>query len=104
MLPLSPMSTPLFCLDRADSLNQFAKLISDLDSNMNDKLTIIPLRHVDAKRMMDLLSSLTGSGSALALVKGKPGRAVVWHHQVVVSSILLPTLSLIDYWSKAVSK
>ena len=51
-----PNVNAIILSDRADSLNQYAKLISDLDSNMNDKLTIIPLRHVDAKRMMYLLS------------------------------------------------
>lgn len=54
-----PNVNAIILSDRADSLNQFAKLISDLDSNMNDKLTIIPLRHVDAKRMMDLLTEVT---------------------------------------------
>ncbi|MFW2178463.1 MULTISPECIES: type II secretion system secretin GspD [unclassified Moraxella] len=68
-----PNVNALILSDRADSLNQFAKLISDLDSNMNDKLTIIPLRHVDAKRMMELLSSLTGtSGGTVAPSNGNP--------------------------------
>lgn len=70
MMPQYANATPVPSLnalvlsDRADNLNQLAKLISDLDSNMNDKLTIIPLRHVDAKRMMELISSLTGTGSS----------------------------------------
>lgn len=59
-----PNLNALILSDRADNLNQLAKLINDLDSNMNDKLTIIPLRHVDAKRMMELISSLTGTGSS----------------------------------------
>ncbi|MGL5251664.1 MAG: type II secretion system secretin GspD [Moraxella sp.] len=69
-----PNVNAIILSDRADSLNQFAKLISDLDSNMNDKLTIIPLRHVDAKRMMDLLSSLTGSGSGASVSQGQAGQ------------------------------
>ena len=69
-----PNVNAIILSDRADSLNQFAKLISDLDSNMNDKLTIIPLRHVDAKRMMDLLSSLIGSGSGASVSQGQAGQ------------------------------
>ena len=54
--------------DRADSLNQLTALIRDLDSNVNDSLRVITLRHVDAERMMDLISALvssagTGSGA-----------------------------------------
>ena len=54
--------------DRADSLNQLTALIRDLDSNVNDSLQVITLRHVDAERMMDLISALvssagTGSGA-----------------------------------------
>ena len=69
-----PNVNAIILSDRADSLNQFAKLIRHLDSNMNDKLTIIPLRHVDAKRMMDLLSSLTGSGSGASVSQGQAGQ------------------------------
>nr|WP_228702703.1 type II secretion system secretin GspD [Moraxella boevrei] len=58
-----PNVNALVLSDRADSLNEMAKLIKDLDSNMNDKLTVIPLRHVDANRMMALLSSLTGTST-----------------------------------------
>jgi general secretion pathway protein D len=47
--------------DRADSLNQLTALIRDLDSNVNDSLRVIPLRHVDAERMMDLISALVSS-------------------------------------------
>ncbi|ECE0941653.1 type II secretion system protein GspD, partial [Salmonella enterica subsp. enterica] len=73
-----PNVNAIILSDRADSLNQYAKLISELDSNMNDKLTIIPLRHVDAKRMMDLLSSLTGTGSGTApAAAGQSGLAAV---------------------------
>lgn len=53
--------------DRADSLNQLTALIRDLDSNVNDSLRVIPLRHVDAERMMELISALTaGTGGAQA--------------------------------------
>ncbi|ATR78174.1 type II secretion system secretin GspD [Moraxella osloensis] len=73
-----PNVNAIILSDRADSLNQYAKLISELDSNMNDKLTIIPLRHVDAKRMMDLLSSLTGtSGGTAPAAAGQSGQAAV---------------------------
>ena len=76
-----PNVNAIILSDRADNLNQFSKLISDLDSNMNDKLTIIPLRHVDAKRMMDLLSSLTGTGggagSTAAPAAAQLGQAAV---------------------------
>nr|WP_199508408.1 MULTISPECIES: type II secretion system secretin GspD [unclassified Psychrobacter] len=51
--------------DRAESLNQLTALIRDLDSNVNDSLRVIPLRHVDAERMMELISALTaGTGGA----------------------------------------
>nr|WP_289054973.1 type II secretion system secretin GspD [uncultured Psychrobacter sp.] len=53
--------------DRADSLNQLTALIRDLDSNVNDSLRVIPLRHVDSERMMELISALVssaGSGQA----------------------------------------
>lgn len=65
--------------DRADHLNEYAKLIANLDNNVNDQLTVIPLRHVDPKRMMDLLNSLigtTGGGSsAPASAQGQGGQA-----------------------------
>lgn len=66
-----PNVNALVLSDRADSLNQIAKLIKDLDSNMNDKLTVIPLRHVDAKRMMELISSLTGASGSTATANGQ---------------------------------
>lgn len=56
-----PGVNALVLSDRADSLNQLTALIRDLDSNVNDSLRVIPLRHVDAERMMDLISSLVGS-------------------------------------------
>lgn len=62
-----PGVNALVLSDRADSLNQLTALIRDLDSNVNDSLRVIPLRHVDAERMMDLISSLvmtTGGGQA----------------------------------------
>lgn len=66
-----PNVNALVLSDRADNLNQIAKLIKDLDSNMNDKLTVIPLRHVDAKRMMELISSLTGVSGSTATGNGQ---------------------------------
>ena len=62
-----PGVNALVLSDRADSLNQLTELIRDLDSNVNDSLRVIPLRHVDAERMMDLISSLvmtTGGAQA----------------------------------------
>lgn len=62
-----PGVNALVLSDRADSLNQLTELIRDLDSNVNDSLRVIPLRHVDAERMMDLISALVmsaGSGQA----------------------------------------
>ncbi|WP_201596014.1 type II secretion system secretin GspD [Psychrobacter vallis] len=62
-----PGVNALVLSDRAESLNQLTALIRDLDSNVNDSLRVIPLRHVDAERMMDLISSLVmsaGSGQA----------------------------------------
>ena len=56
-----PGVNALVLSDRADSLNQLTALIRDLDSNVNDSLRVIPLRHVDAERMMDLISSLVTS-------------------------------------------
>lgn len=58
-----PNINALILSDRADSLNEIAKLIRDLDSNMNDRLVVIPLQHVDAQKMVELLSSLTGTSS-----------------------------------------
>lgn len=58
-----PGLNALVLSDRADSLNQLTTLIRDLDSNSNDSLRVIPLRHVDAERMMDLISALVGSSS-----------------------------------------
>ena len=62
-----PGVNALVLSDRADSLNQLTALIRDLDSNVNDSLQVIPLRHVDAERMMELISVLVasaGSGQA----------------------------------------
>ena len=62
-----PGVNALVLSDRADSLNQLTALIRDLDSNVNDSLHVIPLRHVDAERMMELISALVasaGSGQA----------------------------------------
>jgi len=62
-----PGVNALVLSDRADSLNQLTTLIRDLDSNINDSLQVIPLRHVDAERMMELISALVasaGSGQA----------------------------------------
>ncbi len=56
-----PGVNALVLSDRADSLNQLTALIRDLDSNVNDSLRVIPLRHVDAERMMDLISALVSS-------------------------------------------
>lgn len=57
-----PGVNALVLSDRADSLNQLTALIRDLDSNVNDSLRVIPLRHVDAERMMDLISALVSTG------------------------------------------
>ncbi|MBO1516265.1 type II secretion system secretin GspD [Psychrobacter halodurans] len=62
-----PGVNALVLSDRADSLNQLTALIRDLDSNVNDSLSVIPLRHVDSERMMELISALVssaGSGQA----------------------------------------
>src|SRR5690606_33355395 len=62
-----PGVNALVLSDRADSLNQLTALIRDLDSNVNDSLQVMPLRHVDAERMMELISALVasaGSGQA----------------------------------------
>ena len=59
-----PGVNALVLSDRADSLNQLTALIRDLDSNVNESLQVIPLRHVDAERMMDLISSLVTSAGA----------------------------------------
>lgn len=56
-----PGVNALVLSDRADSLNQLTALIRDLDSNVNDSLQVIPLRHVDAERMMELISALVAS-------------------------------------------
>ena len=55
-----PGINALVLSDRADTLNELTTLIRDLDRNSNDSMSVIPLRHVDAERMMDLLSALTG--------------------------------------------
>ena len=59
-----PGVNALVLSDRADSLNQLTALIRDLDSNVNDSLQVIPLRHVDAERMMELISALVASASS----------------------------------------
>lgn len=89
-----PNLNALILSDRADNLNQLSKLISDLDSNMNDKLTIIPLRHVDAKRMMELISSLTGTGASTATPQPNGqagGQAVAASSGSLVNIIADPT-------------
>lgn len=65
-----PGINALVLSDRADSLNQLTALIRDLDSNVNDSLRVIPLRHVDAERMMDLISALVASASSGAQGQG----------------------------------
>ena len=72
-----PNLNALILSDRADNLNQLSKLISDLDGNMNDKLTIIPLQHVDAKRMMELIGSLTNINSTPTATPQAGGQAAV---------------------------
>lgn len=57
-----PSVNALVLSDRADSLNQLTELIRDLDNNTNDTLRVIPLRHVDSERMMDLISTLVSRG------------------------------------------
>ncbi|MBR5494820.1 MAG: type II secretion system secretin GspD, partial [Psychrobacter sp.] len=59
-----PGVNALVLSDRADSLNQLTALIRDLDSNVNDSLQVIPLRHVDAERMMELISALVASAGS----------------------------------------
>ncbi|WP_442966544.1 type II secretion system secretin GspD [Psychrobacter sp. I-STPA10] len=59
-----PDLNALVLSDRADNLNQITALINDLDSSNNDTLVVIPLYHVDAERMMDLISGLTGTASS----------------------------------------
>ncbi|MEC5209494.1 general secretion pathway protein D [Psychrobacter sp. PL15] len=62
-----PGVNALVLSDRAENLNQLTDLIRDLDSDVNDSLQVIPLRHVDAERMMDLITALvTSAGSAQA--------------------------------------
>ena len=61
-----PGVNALVLSDRADSLNQLTALIRDLDSNVNDSLRVIPLRHVDSERMMDLISALVSTSGAQA--------------------------------------
>ncbi|MEN2750256.1 type II secretion system secretin GspD [Psychrobacter sp. FBL11] len=61
-----PGVNALVLSDRADSLNQLTTLIRDLDNNVNDSLQVIPLRHVDAERMMDLISALVLSAGEQA--------------------------------------
>ncbi|MGP5644661.1 type II secretion system secretin GspD [Psychrobacter celer] len=59
-----PGVNALVLSDRADSLNQLTALIRDLDSNVNDSLRVIPLRHVDSERMMELISALVSSAGS----------------------------------------
>lgn len=49
--------------DRADSLNQLTALIRDLDSNVSNSVSVIPLQHTDAQRMLELLSGVTEQAS-----------------------------------------
>ena len=65
-----PGVNALVLSDRADSLNQLTALIRDLDNNINDSLRVIPLRHVDAERMMDLISALVVSAGSGAQGQG----------------------------------
>lgn len=71
-----PNLNALVLSDRADNLNEIGKLIADLDSNVNDRLTIIPLRHVEPQRMMELISSLTNSGSSTPSAPNQGGASV----------------------------
>ena len=71
-----PGVNALVLSDRADSLNQLTALIRDLDSNVNDSLQVIPLRHVDAERMMELISALVASAGS--------GQAQVGNNQLKV--------------------
>lgn len=59
-----PGVNALVLSDRADSLNQITTLIRDLDGSNNNALSVVPLRHVDPERMMDLISGLTGTASS----------------------------------------
>lgn len=65
-----PGVNALVLSDRADSLNQLTALIRDLDSNVNDSLQVIPLRHVDAERMMELISALVASAAGSGQAQG----------------------------------
>lgn len=56
-----PSVNALVVSDRADSLNQVQALIGSLDGKGMDSLKIIPLQHADAKGMLELISSLTGT-------------------------------------------
>ncbi len=59
-----PSVNALVLSDRASNLNELSRLVQDLDVGANETLAIIPLRHTDAERMMELLSELAGVGSA----------------------------------------
>lgn len=54
-----PSANALILLDRADSLNNLAAVIRSLDSNLNETMETISLRHTDAERMMELIGSVT---------------------------------------------
>lgn len=58
-----PGINALVLSDRADSLNQITTLIRDLDSSNNNALSVIPLRHVDSERMLELIGGLTGTAA-----------------------------------------
>ena len=100
-----PGVNALVLSDRADSLNQLTALIRDLDSNVNDSLQVIPLRHVDAERMMelikqdyDVIKKITprdevikifeerGEDYKLKLINDMPGEEAfgLYHHQEYV--------------------
>ncbi len=72
-----PGVNALVLSDRADSLNQLTALIRDLDSNVNDSLRVIPLRHVDAERMMDLISALVSSAGGAQAAGGSDQLKVI---------------------------
>ena len=56
-----PGVNALVLTDRADSLNEIARLVNDLDRGNNEAMSVVPLRHVDAERMMELIDGLTGT-------------------------------------------
>ncbi len=57
-----PSVNAIVLSDRANSLNELSRLVQELDTGANDKLAVIPLRHTDAERMMEIISELAGTG------------------------------------------